>query len=230
VSLKPLLGASLAAAVGLSLGIQAQSFSTPSALKARFIGRMALAITDGTVTLMSDFPYEQGYDRSDAYDMRELEAATTPTLALVTHRHRDHWEPGLFARTGWKVIAPRDATEGLPQDRVLPLSRSIAFEGIVVEPIVTPHANIGHHSYVVTWRGKRLYFSGDTESVDHLTHLENIDVAFMSSWLYGTTQRSGRRVEAKRIVIYHRYPGERPPAACTGTCSAPAQGDTFVIE
>lgn len=32
-------------------------------LEARFVGNMAYAITDGTTTLMSDFPYQSGYSR-----------------------------------------------------------------------------------------------------------------------------------------------------------------------
>ena len=41
-------------------------------LEARFIGNMAYAISDGTITLFSDFPYESGYSRYMTYDAREI--------------------------------------------------------------------------------------------------------------------------------------------------------------
>ncbi len=46
----------------LLLTTQAAQLRTP-ALEARFIGSMDLAITDGAVTLFTDFPYQSGYSQ-----------------------------------------------------------------------------------------------------------------------------------------------------------------------
>ena len=211
------------AAVLIVAGVAVQQ-PRPS-LDARFIGNMAFAITDGTVTLMSDFPYQSGYSVYMEYDAREIRSATEPTLSLITHPHRDHWEPALFARTGWKVAGPADVTASVDASRVVPLTRTGAFGPINIEAIETPHASIGHFSYIVTWHGRRLYFSGDTESPASLLASRNLDVAFVSPWQYNAALRQGR-IDAKRVVIYHHQQNERV-AGCTGVCSVPKQGETL---
>ena len=193
-------------------------------LEARFVGNMAFAVTDGTVTLMSDFPYQSGYSVYMEYDAREIRSTTSSTLSLITHRHGDHWEPALFAKTGWKVAGPADVTSGIDAGRIVPIRNGAAsFGPIQIEAIATPHASIGHHSYIVTWHGRRLYFSGDTESAASLMSARNLDVAFVSPWQYRAALKLGR-IDAKRIVIYHHQAGERIHE-CRDTCSVPRQGE-----
>lgn len=195
------------------------------ALEARFIGNMAFAITDGTTTLMSDFPYQSGYSVYMEYDAREIRSSTRDTLSLITHRHGDHWEPSLFARTDWKVAGPADVISSIDPSRVVPLQGGGRFGPIRIEAIETPHASIGHHSYVVTWHGRRLYFSGDTESAASLLAARNLDVAFVSPWQYRAALKRGT-IDAKRIVIYHHESGERVDD-CRGNCSVPRQGEVL---
>lgn len=199
---------------------------TGAALEARFIGNMALAVTDGAVTLVSDFPYQSGAFGYMTYDAAAANTTTAATLALVTHRHDDHWQPDLFKATGWTLVAPRDVTAGLAPDRVLPIAPSIRFGPIAVEPIETPHASVGHYSYLVTWHGRRLYFTGDTESTDALLAARDLDVAFVSPWLLRAVSRAGARIDADRIVVYHHRAGERI-TGCGANCIVPAQGDVL---
>ena len=195
-------------------------------LDARFIGNMAWSITDGSFTLMSDFPYDSGsvngYMTYDA--ATELRSPTRDTLALITHRHGDHWSPSLFPKTGWMLVGPRDVVATMPQDRVVPASPRFLYGPLRIDAIETPHANIGHYSYVVTWHGRRLYFSGDTESPAHLIALRDLDVAFVSPWLYRAVIKAGGRVDAKRVVIYHHEPQEQVPE-CRQGCHVPRQGE-----
>jgi L-ascorbate metabolism protein UlaG (beta-lactamase superfamily) len=186
---------------------------------------MAVAITDGRATVMTDFPYESGYSGYMTYEASEIRSATPSTIALITHRHRDHWEPTLFGRTDWKVFGPRDVIEAVPAGRRFDV-RSDAPTGFHIEQIETPHANVQHWSYVVTWHGRRLYFTGDTESLDALLAARNLDVAFVSPWLYRAAVRRAARIDARRVMIYHHAQGERVPD-CTGSCSVPRQGDTL---
>jgi L-ascorbate metabolism protein UlaG (beta-lactamase superfamily) len=199
------------------------------ALDARFIGNMAFAITDGAVTLMTDFPYESGYSRYNTYPATEIRSNTASTLSLITHRHGDHWEPSLFAKTDWKVAGPDDVVAGLPAPRVVPLSHHTTFGPIQIERVHTPHANIGHHSYVVTWHGRRLYFSGDTEDSTTLLAAKGLDVAFISPWIYKAVASRRAALDAKRIVIYHHEAGEKI-ADCRDRCTVPRQGETIRIE
>ena len=198
------------------------------ALDVRFIGNMAVAITDGAVTVVTDFPYESGYSGYMTYAPSAIRSGTNTTLALITHRHRDHWERSLFSGTTWRVAGPSDVTAGLPADRVVPLAATTTFGPVTIERFETPHANVGHYSYVVTWHGRRLYFSGDTESGDSLASAKNLDVAFVSSWMYRALLRRGVTIDAKRIVIYHHHTGERVPE-CVDRCVVPAQGDAIQL-
>ena len=133
-------------------------------LQARFIGQMAFAITDGTVTVITDFPYQIGYADAPPYSPAELSAARPQTLALITHRHLITGSRRSLRRPTWKVAGPKDVTAGLPADRVVALAGPTTFGPLQIEPIETLHARIGHYSYIVTWHGRRLYFSGDTRS------------------------------------------------------------------
>src|SRR5918994_1696484 len=108
-------------------------------LQARFIGNMAFAITDGSVTLMTDFPYESGYSRYMTYHPEEIRSTTPTTLSLITHRHGDHWKPVLFAKTDWKVAGPNDVIASAPAHRVVPLSETRTTVGpLEIERIETP--------------------------------------------------------------------------------------------
>ena len=198
----------------------------PPQLQARFIGQMAVSITDGSTTLVSDFPYRVGYAGAPSFDRAELRTKT-PTLALITHGHLDHWEPALFAMTNWRVFGPNDVTTGISAERIVPLASRVALATMEIEPLETPHARIGHYSYLVTWHGRRLYFTGDTESPDALLATKNLDVAFVSPWLFESISHRDR-IDAKRIVIYHHQYGQRVKG-CSGTCSAPRRNETVVI-
>ena len=210
------------------LSSSAGSEQAAPTLRARFIGQMAFSITDGSTTLITDFPYQIGYAGAPPFDGRELQASSQPTLALITHRHLDHWEPALFSKTNWKVVAPTDAMERIRTDRVVAIDTRATFGPITIEAIVTPHHNLNHYSYIVTWHAKRLYFSGDTESPDSVLAAKDLDVAFVSPWMFSAVQRRGASIAAKRVVIYHHDAG-REVAGCNGKCVAPKQGDTIEV-
>jgi L-ascorbate metabolism protein UlaG (beta-lactamase superfamily) len=225
-----LFGFLVIAAVLVDLSSDATAVRTQQApLQARFIGQMAFSITDGSTTVISDFPYQVGYAGAPPFSPKELQAGTPATLALVTHRHADHWEPALFAKTTWKVAGPKDVTSGVPADRVVVLAGPTKFESVLIEPVETPHAQVGHYSYIVTWQGKRLYFSGDTEETRSVVSAKNLDAAFVSPWLYGYLLKQSARIDAKRVVIYHHEAGQQVPG-CAGGCVVPKQGETISIQ
>jgi L-ascorbate metabolism protein UlaG (beta-lactamase superfamily) len=202
--------------------------SQPPRLEARFIGNMALALTDGRVTVMTDFPYQSGYSVYMEYPASEIRSPTPMTLSLITHRHGDHWEPSLFLKTDWRVAGPNDVVSAVPAARVLPLSDGATFGPVQIQPIPTPHANIGHNSYLVSWHGRRLYFTGDTETIDKLLAARNLDVAFVSPWNYRSVVKKGARIDTRRVVIYHHEAGETI-AECRDNCHVPRQGETIAI-
>jgi Xaa-Pro aminopeptidase len=188
---------------------------------------MAFAVTDGETTLYTDFPYESGYSGYMTYDFAAVPKAKD-SLCLITHGHRDHFDAGLLAKMSCRVVAPADAAATLPADRVLPLAPRIAFRGIEIQPVETPHARIGHDSYLVTWHGARLYFTGDTDSTDALLAQRDLDAAFVSPWLLEAVANRNATIDARRVVVYHHRAGERAPDAPNRV--VPRQGDAIRIE
>ena len=197
----------------------------PRTLEARFIANEAFAISDGSVTLFTDFPYRSGYSVYMTYPTSEIRSATPLSISLITHQHPDHWERSLWEPTGWKVIGPPPVVDGLPAMRRLDPART-GVVGLAIEPIRTVHHDLQHFSYIVTWHGRRLYFTGDADGPEALFAAKNLDVAFVSPWLYRQTAGRGRMLDAKRIVIYHHTATEQVDG-CAGNCVVPRSGQTM---
>ena len=126
------------------------------------------------------------------------------------------------------MAGPKDVTSGVAADRVVALKGTTKFGPVLIEPIETPHAGVGHYSYIVTWQGKRLYFSGDTEETRSVLSAKNLDAAFVSPWLYGYVLKQSARIDATRVVIYHHEAGQQVPGCAEG-CIVPRQGETIAI-
>ena len=171
-------------------------------IQAQFIGNMAFAITDGKTVIYTDFPYESGAFGYMAYDFARVPKAPG-SLFLITHGHKDHFDPALLAKMDGKVIAPQKVEATLPAARVIPFAPKMTYRDITVEAFPTPHANVDHASYLVTWHGVRLYFTGDTESTDQLLATKNIDYAFVSPWLLGSVAQKKGRIDARHVICYH---------------------------
>ena len=196
------------------------------ALQLTFIGNEAIQISDGRRTLVSDFPYQSGYSRYMTYDRSKV-TFDREVIALITHRHFDHFLPTEPRGVGWQVIGPREVAAKLPDGK--PVSDGVMTVGdIRIQPMRTPHAGIEHYSYRVEWHGASFYFPGDTEDPQTLIAQKGLDVAFVTPWLWRKVQSPGARVDAKQIVIYHHEAGEAI-AGCTGTCKVPAQGERWSV-
>ena len=200
-------------AAALLLAVTAASPATAQAtplLRAEFIGNMAFAITDGKTTLYTDFPYESGYSGYMAYDFGSVNLAPN-ALCLVTHGHRDHFDAGLFAKMDAKIIAPPKLAATLPPERVITFAPRMTYRDILVEALDTPHRNVDHRSYLVTWRGLRLYFTGDTDSTARLLAMRDLDYAFVSPWLLEMAAAQNGRIDAGTVVVYHQTSDEKVP-------------------
>ncbi len=194
-------------------------------LRARFIGNMAFQLSDGRVTVRTDFPYESGYSGYMTWTSALVPPAGE-ALCLVTHSHRDHFLPALGSRYCQALLGPRDVAATLP-GRALPLERTVSFGPVVVTPLATPHRSLEHYSYLVEWGGLRLYFTGDTEDEGELLRQRGLDVAFVSPWLLRSATAGGRRIDARRVVVYHHEADETVPQI-QGR-ELPRQGDELVF-
>ncbi len=198
----------------------------PAPLHATFIGNMAFAITDGKTTIYTDFPYEPGAFGYMAYDFAAVHKAPG-ALCLVTHGHRDHFDALLFAKMDAMLIAPPSVEAGVAKARTIPFAPRMRYRDIEIEPLATPHGKIEHTSYLVTWHGLRLYFTGDTDSADRLLAMKNLDVAFVSPWLIEAVAARKGRIDARQVVCYHHQTGEKVPAFQNRI--VPAQGETLTL-
>jgi L-ascorbate metabolism protein UlaG (beta-lactamase superfamily) len=204
-------------------------FADAQNLEFRFIGNMAFIITDGKTTMFTDFPYGSGAFDYMKYDLNSIPIPEN-SLCLITHKHLDHWDSTLFRQIKKpKVIGPPDVVSGIDAARVIQFENlTTEYRGIKVEAIETPHAKVNHYSYLVSWHGLRMYFTGDTEETQALLNAKNLDVAFISPWLIRKLMKDGTGVDAKRIVAYHHTEGEQFPIPKNGL--VPKQGDTFRID
>jgi L-ascorbate metabolism protein UlaG (beta-lactamase superfamily) len=220
------------AALGMTIAMFAVAASAsapaPAALQAQFIGNMAFAITDGKTVLYTDFPYESGAFGYMSYDMASVPKAPG-SLFLLTHGHKDHFDASLLAKMDGKVIAPPKLEATLPAARVIPYAPKMTYRDITVEAFPTPHGDINHASYLVTWHGLRLYFTGDTESTDQLLAMKDLDYAFVSPWLLGTVAQKKSRIDARTVICYHHKADDKKIPEVQGRV-VPKQGAVLMLQ
>ena len=207
----------------IALLLAAAAAAPAGRLELRFIGNMAFHVTDGRTVLVTDFPYRSGYSGYMTWRPADV-PDTAGGLALITHGHPDHFERPLFERTDLTLIAPPDVSRLVPAARTIAFAPRMRFRDLEVEAFETPHAGIGHCSYLVTWHGRRLYFTGDTESTAQLLSMKALDVAFVSPWLLRSVARQGARLDAAIVVVYHQEAEETVPDLLGRRVFRPGEG------
>ena len=170
-------------------------------LEIQFIGNAALRLSDGTTTLVSDFPYQSGYAGYMTWSLDGI-APLDEATAFITHEHADHWQAELWERMGLRVVASPAITRRLDPQRVVAWSEAMNVGHATIRPVRTDHT-AAHYSYRVSWAGLELYFTGDTESSVELLAQTGLDVAFVTPWLLQVVARQGGRIDADLIVVYH---------------------------
>lgn len=172
-------------------------------LSIQLIGNAGVVLSDGTTSLLVDLPYEPGAFGYAHYDPRALRPAGT-VVAVITHDHRDHFEPALFlSHAGWRIIGPPSVTAELPQERILD-GDSVTVDAFAVIAIPTPHTE-DHRSYRIRWRGRVLHFAGDTDDASTIPAEPRLDILFVTPWLSCSPNRT-RAVAPTRVVLYHQRP------------------------
>jgi len=145
---------------------------------------------------------------------------------LITDIHGDHMAPAIVdkLRKGDTVIlAPKAVAETVKGTTVISNGESKTVGAFHVEAIAMYnltqerlqfHTKGRGNGYVVTYGGKRLYFSGDTEGIPEMKALKNIDVAFVCMNLpyTMTAQEAADAVKAfhPAVVYPYHYRGQDP--------------------
>lgn len=146
----------------------------------------AVVLTQGDRTIFID-PYGGG-DRFADF--------AAPDLVLITHTHSDHLDTATLNRLDLgqaTLVAPQAVVDALTDDRfaetrVLANDESFEWKGVNITavPAYNPPPKDNFHpkgkfnGYVLDFDGERYYFSGDTEGVDEMRALEDIDYAFVA--------------------------------------------------
>ncbi|MFK8162864.1 MAG: MBL fold metallo-hydrolase [Lewinella sp.] len=133
----------------------------------------------------------------DPYDKPEKFASFgAPDMVVITHTHGDHFNQEVLAAldlSGAELFGPAAVTEKAGEmgfKKVTPLANGEdAGRGdITVNAVAAynlPKAEDSFHppgkfnGYVIDMGGQRYYFAGDTEDIEEMRALEDIDVAFV---------------------------------------------------
>jgi L-ascorbate metabolism protein UlaG (beta-lactamase superfamily) len=147
-------------------------------------------------------------------------------LILITDIHGDHMDPASIAeisKPGTEIMAPPAVVATVTTAKPIANGESKAWQGWTIEAIPAYNLTRGPspgklfhdkgrgNGYVLTYGGKRFYFSGDTEGVPEMRALKNIDVAFVCMNLPYTMppEEAAAAVKAfhPKIVIPYHYRG-----------------------
>jgi L-ascorbate metabolism protein UlaG (beta-lactamase superfamily) len=148
-------------------------------------------------------------------------------LILITDIHGDHMDPALIAtesKTGTEIIAPPAVVKTVTTASPISNGEKKTWGGWTIEAVPMynltrgPEAGKLFHDkgrgngYILTYGGKRFYFSGDTEGIPEMRALKNIDVAFVCMNLpyTMTAEEAADAVKAfhPKIAIPYHYKGQ----------------------
>jgi len=147
-------------------------------------------------------------------------------LILITDIHGDHMDPDSIkdvSKADTEVFAAPAVVQTVTAGKPIANGGTKTWQGWTIEAIPAYNLKRGPaegklfhdkgrgNGYVLTYGGKRFYFSGDTEGVPEMRALKNIDVAFVCMNLPYTMppEEAADAVKAfhPKIVIPYHYRG-----------------------
>lgn len=173
----------------------------------RFIGNCGLHLTDGTSNIYVDFPYKSGAYHYMEYDQSEIDSIQDHAVFIFTHRHADHYSKKIVRKLDGQKFGPWNI------DKLEKLGESIP--DFDIKAFKTQHKVFGisfkHDSYLITWHGKRIFLSGDTENSDTIATQKDLDWAFVPIWLLIDAKEKGIKLSeiSKMLAIYHIGPRDK---------------------
>jgi L-ascorbate metabolism protein UlaG (beta-lactamase superfamily) len=156
----------------------------------------------------------------------KLDGAPRADLILITDIHPDHMDTASVAaisKDGTEILAPPAVATTVTTAKPIANGETKSWQGWTIEAIPAYNLKRGPASgkfyhdkgrgngYVLTYGGKRFYFSGDTEGIPEMRALKNIDVAFVCMNLPYTMppDEAADAVKAfhPKVVIPYHYRG-----------------------
>ncbi len=182
------------------------SYSQSKEIKIKFLGNCGLYITDGKLNLYIDFPYKSGAYGYMKYEKSEIDSLKNNSIFLFTHRHADHYSKKIL-----KEYKSKHSGKFFGNWNVKKIERlNNSIEDFKIEPFKTKHKfTFKHYSYLLTWHGKKMFFSGDTEDIKTIKTLKNIDWVFIPYWLFLDAKEKNVKIDAVKFSIYHLYQDQK---------------------
>jgi L-ascorbate metabolism protein UlaG (beta-lactamase superfamily) len=147
-------------------------------------------------------------------------------LILITDIHPDHMDPALIAavsKPGTEILAPPAVAQTVSSAKPISNGETRSWNGWTIQAVPMYNMKRGpapgqlYHpkgrgnGYILTYGGKRFYFSGDTEGTPEMRALKNIDVAFVCMNLPYTMPPDEAAAAVRgfhpKIVIPYHYQG-----------------------
>jgi L-ascorbate metabolism protein UlaG (beta-lactamase superfamily) len=147
-------------------------------------------------------------------------------LILISHIHGDHMDPDSIkevSKADTEILAPAAVVQTVTSAQPIANGETKSWQGWTIEAIAAynlkrgPAAGELFHpkgrddGYILTYGGKRFYFSGDTEGIPEMRALKNIDVAFVCMNLPYTMppEEAADAVKAfhPKVVMPYHYRG-----------------------
>lgn len=181
-------------------------FGQTNEIKIKFIGNCGLYLTDGKSNLYIDFPYKSGAYGYMDYAQAEIDSIKDSSNFLFTHRHADHYSKKIIKRIKHKHKGQVFGNWNINKFEKL----TNTMNDFKIETFKTKHRfTFKHYSYLITWHGKRIYLSGDTESAETISTVKDINWAFVPTWIILDAKEKNLKISADKIGIYHLYPNQK---------------------
>jgi L-ascorbate metabolism protein UlaG (beta-lactamase superfamily) len=120
---------------------------------------------------------------------RVPESLHDATLVCVTHTHGDHYSPSDIAKVsnaGTKFIAPPEVVRQYGKGENIAPGQTMEFDFVNIKAVPSYNINKSNHlkssnwvGYIIELGGKRIYVAGDTDLIEEMKSLGDINVAFL---------------------------------------------------
>jgi len=180
-------------------------FSQSNEIEIKFIGNCGLFLTDKNAHLYIDFPYKSGAFNYMKYDPSEIDSIKDNSFFLFTHRHPDHYSKKILRKI--KSKHKGNVYGNWNPENIQKLNSLIA--DFKIEVFKSKHRfSFSHYSYLITWHGKRIFLSGDTETAEIIASVKNINWAFVPTWIILDSKEKNLKIDTEKFGVYHLYPNE----------------------
>ncbi len=175
-------------------------------IKIKFIGNCGLYMTDGNLNIYSDFPYKSGAYGYMEFDDSALDSIKNNSVFIFTHKHADHYS----GKNMRKVLKAKGGTKFGPWNVKKLEEFANKNPDFDIQTFKTKHKySFNHYSYLITWHGKRIFLSGDTESAETIGELKDLDWAFIPYWILYDANKKKIKIDTEKIGLYHLYPNQK---------------------